>query len=82
MVNGFCLMTVICTLKEQANHKQMLHVMWNLQACATLSVFAYIALEASNVQGGVSFQIVLYYLVPAKQKSKGFFFFFMLISFC
>lgn len=38
-----------------------------------LKILAYITLETSNVQGGVTFQIVLYYLVPAKQKTKGFY---------
>lgn len=57
-----------CTLKE---HKQMPRVMWNLQACAMLSILAYITLETSNVQGRVLFQTVLYYSVPAKQKWMG-----------
>lgn len=51
----------------------MLRVMWSLQACAMLPIFVYFIPEASNVQGGAPFQIVLYYLVPAEQKSMGFY---------
>lgn len=58
----------ICTLREQAN------AACDVKFAGTRYVVNfYITLETSNIQWGVPFQIVLYYLVPAKQKSMGFY---------
>lgn len=58
----------ICTLREQAN------AVCDVKFAGTCYVVNFcITLETSNIQWGVPFQIVLYYLVPAKQKSMGFY---------